>query len=923
MATQERTNESSDENSVHHVPVFVHVEDQTDEPVSEPEPEPQNNETVSAEPNDMGSTHEQPDNDENSHLIPVVPIQESTTKRDMASEPVTEISRPHEPENPISQTELRHIMRGHEILAEDTTDGNFVPDFRTEIEDPEHHDDDYHFVNEDATYLEPSTNKDRKLDNNLEHFDPVVATTSEGPSVETTTMRLLSDEKLNQAGVIKVVIPEAEVFTTTTPEAATSPALNAVEEEVTRNGATEELQTDLPPAGVLDQVISTTSESSNPSSSSDVFTDHEVLLNSTQSSNSLVPEESTEVPHPPIQAFKQDIEMSSMTTTESSNSSLAGEMFHQESPPSGNNSSSLTVESSMTASTTTETSRQIDEDFKQNQTLSENEHALNQTHQQYQTEQATIEHNMSPFLPEIENEHEHLLRHHFLLNDTEANETKPGSLDNDQLNHTNPFDPHPTDTTALGVIPLTNEDNEIGEEVHHPAAEAATTVKMENGSSTPTPSILVGSLDENRTEDEENVTLPPEVFNNVHSNSFFEKDLREDKAAIALEPAITTTIPTASSSPKITSEAPTTEDEISSTTIAASPANTSNSIEPQSSTEDLVAMETTTNNMAEGDLTIMHQDTATILAIPNESMNETTKEDANAIDSMEATTKTIEESMELAMNNSTEANMESMKPAAIDNVNETTEVVLNGSTESMQETTEVPMESSTEANTEVMETVALGNATKTPNEAMNTSTETVTESMENSTEAILETAAISGITENTGAVASPTSSGNETGVKDEYKVREFSAADVTTTETLFVTPKPTPIVPVEPIEADEDLSVAPLESFNSISAEDQSVMDKFRPLPETSSERNEVEGSSPTYERIDSKDLFNSNLKEQVDSASNETTIQSEPEELNSTLASPNEIKPVTEDFSIFSFARFVFFVKQGRLLVRQSAISE
>ncbi|KAK4879292.1 hypothetical protein RN001_007438 [Aquatica leii] len=164
--------------------------------------------------------------------------------------------------------------------------------------------------------------------------------------------------------------------------------------------------------------------------------------------------------------------------------------------------------------------------------------------------------NMSPFLPEIENDTIVKTLNAELEQNTESpnkNEMyviteNPPRLDNDEMNVTNPFDPNPTDTT-VGVLSInqnktvTNKSNIVNEIENN-------NTKLSEFSTTSTTS--------------KRPSLSPDIINNIHSNNlFFKLHTSTDSSVTQTEP-----IPI--------------KNEIS------------NSKEKDISTEDLLALETTT-----------------------------------------------------------------------------------------------------------------------------------------------------------------------------------------------------------------------------------------------------------------------------------------------------------------------------------------
>lgn len=232
--------------------------------------------------------------------------------------------------------------------------------------------------------------------------------------------------------------------------------------------------------------------------------------------------------------------------------------------------------------------------------------------------------NMSPFLPEIENDtfvntlhsDEHFVDHHDPTN--VVHETEPPRLDNDQLNKTNPQDPNPTDT-ILSVVPLGQEnevtsspattakiflptqipekEGEKSDSTPNTSSEASvemitldnkeqttTTINYQNSSTTESktmdnttilPALSVNSREDNSTEEistekNESATLPAEIINNVHSNKYFE-EMQAKAQSTELNKVETTTSSTTSTTSML------------------------DIIAKEDSTEDLIAMETTTH----------------------------------------------------------------------------------------------------------------------------------------------------------------------------------------------------------------------------------------------------------------------------------------------------------------------------------------
>ncbi|EFA04636.2 serine protease P146 [Tribolium castaneum] len=135
------------------------------------------------------------------------------------------------------------------------------------------------------------------------------------------------------------------------------------------------------------------------------------------------------------------------------------------------------------------------------------------------TENTSAMDNMSPFLPEIDNDTfvnklhlgEHVIPH--IQNETQEDETLDPRLDNDQMNVTNPQENNQNDT-ILKVVPLGGSENEIvAKTTLRPLVEVATTI-----------SPVSFNVTKNSTETtiETISTLPPEIINNVHSNNYFD-----------------------------------------------------------------------------------------------------------------------------------------------------------------------------------------------------------------------------------------------------------------------------------------------------------------------------------------------------------------------------------------------------------------
>ncbi|RZC34106.1 Trypsin, Ehrlichia rpt, Ldl recept a, SEA and/or FXa inhibition domain containing protein [Asbolus verrucosus] len=201
--------------------------------------------------------------------------------------------------------------------------------------------------------------------------------------------------------------------------------------------------------------------------------------------------------------------------------------------------------------------------------LSDHSSEINNTHLNIaiveSTENTSAMDNMSPFLPEIDNDtfvnKLHLGEHIIppIQNDThedEVVETSPPRLDNDQMNYTNPQDSNPVDT-SLKVIPLEGTENEILNKIvstEEPRTETETHAapgvpsQEETVTTTLSSARSLDNSEENSTElrasdgmkivhdtlsvasetttksSEEIVktTLPSEIINNVHSNNYFE-----------------------------------------------------------------------------------------------------------------------------------------------------------------------------------------------------------------------------------------------------------------------------------------------------------------------------------------------------------------------------------------------------------------
>ncbi|XP_044268825.1 uncharacterized protein LOC123014006 isoform X2 [Tribolium madens] len=142
------------------------------------------------------------------------------------------------------------------------------------------------------------------------------------------------------------------------------------------------------------------------------------------------------------------------------------------------------------------------------------------------TENTSAMDNMSPFLPEIDNDTfvnklhlgEHVIPH--IQNETQEDETievlQNPRLDNDQMNVTNPQENNQNDT-ILKVVPLGGNENEIiAKTTLKPLVEVqevATTMRSENLN------VMQNSTE---TTTETISTLPPEIINNVHSNTYFD-----------------------------------------------------------------------------------------------------------------------------------------------------------------------------------------------------------------------------------------------------------------------------------------------------------------------------------------------------------------------------------------------------------------
>lgn len=195
--------------------------------------------------------------------------------------------------------------------------------------------------------------------------------------------------------------------------------------------------------------------------------------------------------------------------------------------------------------------------------------------------------NMSPFLPEIENDTlinilhsdlNHYPDHVFVHN--EENTTKPPRLDNDEKNTTNPQDPYPKDTIPE-VLPLNEQESKNSTEN---VTESVNEIKEEVKQTTPSP---------------ENATMQPEGTQTPISYAVTEIVSEAQNAQTNV-----TTEGTSIDRPNITATEnatvleTSTEIEQEAVTYFKTLQNSidvNNSSDINSSTEDLIAMETTTN----------------------------------------------------------------------------------------------------------------------------------------------------------------------------------------------------------------------------------------------------------------------------------------------------------------------------------------
>ncbi|KAK5645811.1 hypothetical protein RI129_004275 [Pyrocoelia pectoralis] len=188
--------------------------------------------------------------------------------------------------------------------------------------------------------------------------------------------------------------------------------------------------------------------------------------------------------------------------------------------------------------------------------------------------------NMSPFLPDIDNdtlvnnlhsEMDAFTESSYHVNETDmySSSENPPRLDSDEMNETNPQDRHPIDA-VLSVLPLDNDtlkSNEIVNKIER--VPITKKLKIENAKDVSelnvTQSVIMDMTTTKAARKE--VTLSPDIINNVHSNNYFLKLQTSTEAEHRTEPF-----------PNKDNTKPS---------------------ENNISTEDLIAQETTTNKLQE------------------------------------------------------------------------------------------------------------------------------------------------------------------------------------------------------------------------------------------------------------------------------------------------------------------------------------
>ncbi|KAI4465880.1 low-density lipoprotein receptor-related [Holotrichia oblita] len=242
---------------------------------------------------------------------------------------------------------------------------------------------------------------------------------------------------------------------------------------------------------------------------------------------------------------------------------------------------------------------------------------------------------MSPFLPEIENDTLiHILRsdvdHHGAiyhkddtLHETEnAMPTHPPRLDNDQMNTTNPEDLNPVDVKNLSVIPFIPERIMEAQEnttdslrdvpvTDHGITEITTNPSLQDETTTPAlQETTLNSIKMDEKPSKDTTTITPDILNNIHSNKYFDEifnKLNESTSAkTTVEQELQTTLSikketdvtevgevTEVTEPPYTTPVDLIENTIRDTT------DKENAKDINISTEDLIAMETSTFGLKE------------------------------------------------------------------------------------------------------------------------------------------------------------------------------------------------------------------------------------------------------------------------------------------------------------------------------------
>lgn len=468
---------------------------------------------------------------------------------------------------------------------------------------------------------------------------------------------------------------------------------------------------------------------------------------------------------------------------------------------------------------------------------------------------------MSPFLPDLDNDtfinslhnDEHFVDHNIVIKDQEGHETtKPPSLEFDQLNHTNPYDNNTFD--SLGVIPLTANnvtENSVTTTISSKSIETDNAVNMEKNKteeslqeqSTPFSSLLNTSdntLTESKTPKETESTLPPEILNNVHSNSFFEREFSK----------------------------------ILNDELYPVEKHTSNETTTESSTkkEIIADRDTTSNNMAINTTTEFNKGAETT------AMEEETTISADNIDVSKAA-------------------------ASLPNVQQPTEQIKETTTQLFDNTVSntTNLNNFNEISSSTEDLLALETTTNNfkPVEKKNTfnikeATTIHADTIEKVNSVVHFLAEDENDITNNKVTDFTTTSPDKT-----YEVQE-TVSDVTTTERLFISPKP-----VTNSTEEEDLTVEPLEK----EIETNKTFDKkeisYRSFesPETSNdisdENQEKEGFKiKPVTRID----FDSKTAVEFSTISNLNTFTKESS--NEKGVGFETVKPVTEDFVLPTFSR-------------------